>query len=337
MTKMYRTTGSKRISVILCDNKGKYLIVRTEDNSERNIEFPGFSEKNYEFPEEQREQLINQEFGKILGISVDSLSLIEVFTDWEYPLRHYIFLGNISNGVPAKIKYKNIYWKKLEEINEDELNIYGLQVYQKLAECSYCRELHSQKDKLDDFFDRFMIHDAGQLVIEAIKESDGNDSVSKVCTRYYLSHLRAIMVEDENRKKNSTIQNYLKLYKREDLAEEVDDLLQIQVADNMDLRALIKIVVDRQIAHYDAVSKEEIKFREDLERLFLAEGPAPLTQLVGYIEEFIVSLVMEMWFYAGELGVDISDTGTEFSASQGEYTDELLYKIQMLFVREIEE
>ena len=137
MTKMYRTTGSKRISVILCDNKGKYLIVRTEDNSERNIEFPGFSEKNYEFPEEQREQLINQEFGKILGISVDSLSLIEVFTDWEYPLRHYIFLGNISNGVPAKIKYKNIYWKKLEEINEDELNIYGLQVYQKLAECSY--------------------------------------------------------------------------------------------------------------------------------------------------------------------------------------------------------
>ena len=334
---MYRTTGSKRISVILCDNKGKYLIVRTEDDSERNVEFPGFLEKNYEFPEEKREQLINQELGKILGISVDSLSLIEVFTDWEYPLGHYIFLGNISNGVPAKIKYKNIYWKKLEEINEDELNIYGLQVYRKLSECSYCRELHSQKDKLDDFFDRFMLHDAGKLVIEAIKEADGNDSVSKVCTRYYLSHLRAIMVEDENRKKNSTIQNYLKLYKREDLAEKVEDLLQIQVADNMDLRALIKIVVDRQIAHYDAVSKEEIKFREDLERLFLAGGPAPLTQFVEYVEEFIVSLVMEMWFYAGELGVDISDTGTEFSASQEEYRDELLYKIQMLFVREIEE
>jgi hypothetical protein len=46
---------------------------------------------------------------------------------------------------------------------------------------------------------------------------------------------------------------------------------------------------------------------------------------------------MEMWFYAGELGVDISDTGTDFSISQGEYRDELLYKIQMLFVREVEE
>ena len=50
--------------------------------------------------------------------------LIEVFTDWEYPLGHYIFVGNISSGVSSKIKYKNIYWKKLEDIDDAELNIY---------------------------------------------------------------------------------------------------------------------------------------------------------------------------------------------------------------------
>ncbi len=335
MTKIYRTTGSKRISVIISDNKGKYLVVRTDNDSERSLEFPGFSEANYEFPEEQREDLINKEFGKILGITIDELVLIEVFTDWEYPLGHYIFVGNISSGVPAKIKYKNIYWKKLEDIDDTELNIYGLQVYQKLSECTYCRALHSKKDKLDDFFKKFMLHDAGMLVIEAINESSRNASVSKVCTRYYLSHLRAIMVEDENRKKNSTIQNYLKLYKREDLAEEVDDLLQIQVAENMVLWDLIKTIVDKQIAHYDAVSNEEIKFREQLENLFLEDGPVPLTQFVEYIEAFIVSLVMEMWFYAGELGVHISDTGLEVAIWQSRYREELLYKIQMLFVKEV--
>lgn len=336
MTKIYRTTGSKHISVIISDDKGKYLVVRNADDSERNLEFPGFSEKNYEFPEEQRESLINEELEKILGITIKQLALIEVFTEWEFPLGHYIFIGTISSGVPSKIKYKNIYWKKLEDIDINELNIYGLQVYQKLSECSYCRELHSKKDKLDDFFKRFMLHDAGMLVDEAIKEADGNASVSKVCTRYYLSHLRAIMVEDEKRKKNSTIQNYLKLYKRDDLAEEVDDLLQIQVADNMFLRDLIKTVVDRQIAHYDAVSDEEIKFREQLEMLFLEDGPVPLIRFAEYVEAFIVSLVMEMWFYAGELGVDISDTGSDFSAIHVQYREDLLSKIQMMFVKELE-
>lgn len=62
MTKIYRTTGSKRISVIISDNKGKYLVVRTDNDSERSLEFPGFSEANYDFPEEQRENLINKEF-----------------------------------------------------------------------------------------------------------------------------------------------------------------------------------------------------------------------------------------------------------------------------------
>lgn len=136
--------------------KGKYLVVRTDNDSERSLEFPGFSEANYDFPEEQRENLINKEFEKILGITIDELVLIEVFTDWEYPLGHYIYVGNISSGVPSEIKYKNIYWKKLEDIDDAELNIYGLQVYQKLSECTYCRALHSKKDKLDDFFDRYI-------------------------------------------------------------------------------------------------------------------------------------------------------------------------------------
>ncbi len=48
MTKIYRTTGSKRISVIISDNKGKYLVVRTDNDSERSLEFPGFSEAKFE-------------------------------------------------------------------------------------------------------------------------------------------------------------------------------------------------------------------------------------------------------------------------------------------------
>ena len=50
LTGMLRTTGSKRVSGIIQDKKGRYLIVERGDLAEEPIEFPSFSCKDAKFP-----------------------------------------------------------------------------------------------------------------------------------------------------------------------------------------------------------------------------------------------------------------------------------------------
>ena len=59
------------------------------------------------------------------------------------------------------------------------------------------------------------------------------------------------MIESETLKKNITVQNYLRLYNRDDLAEELDGLLQIEIKPSLSLKKMIKESVDKYIAHYD--------------------------------------------------------------------------------------
>ena len=47
---MVRTTGSKRVSVIIQDKKGRYLIAERAGVAEEPIEFPSFSCKEAKLP-----------------------------------------------------------------------------------------------------------------------------------------------------------------------------------------------------------------------------------------------------------------------------------------------
>jgi hypothetical protein len=81
--------------------------------------------------------------------------------------------------------------------------------------------------------------------------------------------LRALCIESPNLKSNYTAQNYLRLMKRDDLAEKIDNMLAEQFfsyRDNCDIRRAIKILADKYICHYDAFDDEELLWCEMIEK-----------------------------------------------------------------------
>lgn len=192
------------------------------------MEFPGIISKGYKMPENDT-FFVMEEVGKILGVQLESVKLIEIYYDDSIPWRHYIYRAEILLGNPSKIKYEKIIWKSFENIESGDFNLYGKQVYQKIAECTYCRKLCEKKAELDIFYDEYMAQDAGMLVSNVIKQAGDSEDIYKMAIRYYFSHLRAWLVESPNLKKNRTVQNYLLLYERQDLMTEVNQVLELHV------------------------------------------------------------------------------------------------------------
>lgn len=301
---MLRCTGSKRISIVVQDTKLKYLVVKAKKSE--GLEFPGFSESGNEMPADDIEY-VKQEISKIIGIFITSVKLIEIYFDDSIPWRHYIYRAEIKEGIPTKAVYEKLYWKSFDEIKNCEFNKYGLEVKQKIAECTYCRKLCDKKSDLDIFFDEYMSHDAGMLVSNVISQAGDSEDVYKMAIRYYFSHLRAWLVESPNLKNNRTVQNYLALYERQDLLAEVNQVLELNVTEEWTLRYLIKSYVDTNIAHYDKASEETKQIVEFCNSVFGKAGRFPLDEFVGIMESYMMSLLIEMWFYAGELGADIGN------------------------------
>lgn len=270
------------------------------------MEFPGIISKGYKMPEDDT-FFVMEEVGKILGVQLESVKLIEIYYDDSIPWRHYIYRAEILSGNPSKIKYEKIVWKSFENIESGDFNLYGKQVYQKIAECTYCRKLCEKKAELDIFYDEYMAQDAGMLVSNVIKQAGDSEDIYKMAIRYYFSHLRAWLVESPNLKKNRTVQNYLLLYERQDLMTEVNQVLELHVTEDWTLRYLIKSYVDTNIAHYDRSTEETKQIVTFCNSVFGKEGKFPIDQFVGIMESYMMSLVIEMWFYAGELGADIGN------------------------------
>lgn len=145
------------------------------------------------------------------------------------------------------------------------------------------------------------------LVSNVIKQAGDSEDIYKMAIRYYFSHLRAWLVESPNLKKNRTVQNYLLLYERQDLLTEVNQVLELHVTEDWTLRYLIKSYIDTNIAHYDRSTEETKQIVTFCNSVFGKEGKFPIDQFVGIMESYMMSLVIEMWFYAGELGADIGN------------------------------
>ena len=59
---------------------------------------------------------VMEEVGKILGVQLESVKLIEIYYDDSIPWRHYIYRAEILSGNPSKIKYEKIVWKSFESL-----------------------------------------------------------------------------------------------------------------------------------------------------------------------------------------------------------------------------
>ncbi len=315
LTGMLRTTGSKRVSVIIQDKKGRYLIAEKAGVEEEPIEFPSFSCKDAKLPEgDEGIKLVTEGIKEVIGIEIENPKLIETFFDDEYPFYHYIFRVEKYSGSPVKGYYDRIYWQKLDEIKCEGMSWIALQVYQKVSECAYCLKICDKKPEIDIFIQEYMSHDAGRMVSEILDSpaSDNKDAYN-MALRYYFSHLRAWLVESPNLKKNRTIQNFLIMYERQDLLDEVNAVLDLQVKESWTVRTLIRDFVDKNIAHYDQMKMETEQIISFCEQIFSKEGRYPLIEFVQDIEFYMMSLVLECWYYAGEMGSMISETTVDFA------------------------
>lgn len=133
-------------------------------------------------------------------------------------------------------------------------------------------------------------------------------------------------------KKNRTIQNYLVLYERQDLLTEVNRALDLVITEEWTLRYLIKSYVDTNIAHYDRATEETRHIVEFCNSVFGKEGKFPIDQFVGIMESYMMSLVIEMWFYAGELGADIGNSNPVMAIFMDVNRQELLEMMKKKFI-----
>lgn len=81
--------------------------------------------------------------------------------------------------------------------------------------------------------------------------------------------LRAMCIESPKLTKNYTAQTLLRIMKRDDLAQKIDDMLAEQFfsyRDNCDVKKALKIMADNYICHYDTFENDGIAWAEIIEK-----------------------------------------------------------------------
>lgn len=225
---------------------------------------------------------------------------------------HTIFTARLKAGNPRKKYYTKLLWLPINEIDIESLNLYGLQVFRKLDECTYCHFIHDRKNELDEFFKNFFTRQEENLaVLETLETTSGKDALYMLAFKQEMIHLRASLIENAKLKKNITIQNYFRLYGRTDLAERIDALFQTEVQHGLSFKELIKESVDKYIAHYDEPSSKNKDIYDYCVSVFSANGKLALKKFIPLLDGYIMALITEMWYDAGELGISMSDRSSE--------------------------
>ena len=302
-----------RFSLVIQNEKGELLLCETADSCNNKCEFPGGEFKTNELPPfEIFIKNIQDAIIKDIAIDICDLQKLEMFLCEEPFFIHTVFSARIFSGYPKAIKYKKVYWTPIENIDQTCLNVYGLQVMQKVSECGYCHFLRQRREEINAFFyNYFSKAEENLAILDTLKKARKNNSLYLVAFKQEMIHLRASLIENAKLEKNITIQNYLRLYGRVDLAEQVDQLLQMKVKEDLSLRAMIKTTVDKFIAHYDEPSEKDKEIYDFCVSLFALDGKIPLRDFVQSLNGYIMSLIVQMWYDAGELGVLMSERRIE--------------------------
>lgn len=326
-----------RISVVIQNSKGEYLICKCPLTTveEKSYEFAGGEILGIEIPYGNNLDIqVNKICYDKLGITVEDIHEMEIFWSEEIvPWIHVIYSAKIKSGNPEKRFYKKILWKSLDEMQVRNFNLYGYQVFVKLNECSYCRLIHCKKELIDEFFNNFFDTQEAYLgVLESLSDAEEGSTIYEMAFKQILLHLRASLIETESAQKNITVQNYFKLYERKDLADEVDSLLEINITPELTLREMIKESVDKYIAHYDKPTQKSREIFDMCKTILSPNGKFPLHELMKLLDTVIMSLITEMWYDAGELGVKMSERSYEkkavLRAHRYELEEQLMYKLK---------
>ena len=305
-----------RFSLVIKNNKNEYLICgypNTNPDAEE-YEFLGGDIDTETLPSfEDLKLQIADVIREKAGISIDEIQKYELYTLPGSTLWiHTIFTARIKSGNPQKIFYTKLVWVPIDKIEVKMLNIYGLQVYIKISECGYCKYIRDRKDQIEDFFYRYFTKVEENLaILETLELIDDKSPIWMIAFKQELTHLRAHLIEGSDQKKNITVQNYLRLYDRADLAVKIDLLLQTEIKENLSLRDAIKEVVDKHIAHYDKTSVDSDNIYRYCIQLFSDAGKIPLKEFIRLLDGYIMSLIIEMWYDAGELGITMSNRSPE--------------------------
>lgn len=319
-----------RFSLVI-ENEQKELLICEARDTDGNLafEFPG-GEIDTEVlpPFDEFLHTIQQGILEDVSIEIVDMERLEMYYR-EYPFFvHTIFTARIKSGNPEPIKYSGVRWALVEDIDIASLNAYGLHVIQKISECGYCHFLRQRKAEIDKFFgDYFSRAEENLAVLEALDESKQNDAIYMLAFKQEMVHLRASLIEKSTLKKSITIQNYFQLYGRDDFAQKVDSLLQTNVTAGLTLKEMIKTTVDKFIAHYDNPSDNDKAIYDYCYSLFSFGGKLPLRRFVDLLNGYIMSLVTQMWYDAGELGVSMSERRPEAQAVIAEFGEGILAEL----------
>lgn len=112
--------------------------------------------------------------------------------------------------------------------------------------------------------------------------------------------VRAILVENEKRTNNYTLQNYLHRHSRDDLVDKANQFIKQYINKKHTLRDALKIVVDKFTVHYDAMTKMNSDFEEEWDidsqftrLLFLSDikrtdsYPFTIPRIVAFVQSLV--------------------------------------------------
>lgn len=300
-----------KYSLIIKNRKNEMLICGNEDSY---YEFPGVLLFNDFSSEIDIQYFLELYIKNVIGITIDNIIHFETFYYFPNKFKsndldnvHCILLAKLKSGNPRKMCYKKMKWVNVGDLENYDFYSLEEQTLQKIGECSYCLNLMSRKNELDEFFHNYFEKSKKELnILESFNE-EITDSLEKLLIEKELVHLRAFLFENAKNKNNITIQNYFLTYRRNDLVDEINDFLSSNTAAGVTIRSLIKTAVDENIAHYDSASEESIKIYEWCLSAFSKNGVFPLNKFIPLINGYIMSLIVEMWYDAGEMGVLMSD------------------------------
>lgn len=221
---------------------------------------------------------------------------------------HVIIQAKTTSDNMKKGVFSKFLWVKICELDIDEFQLFGQQVVDKIKTCDYCKYIHNSKDTMDFYFkeilDRWMV---SHEIMNILAQNEPSTQVYKLAYNQFLVHIRAFFIENERNTQNITVQNYMRLYQREDLATVFDSFFNIKVSAEFSLRKIIRETVDKYIVHYDKPTEKSNEIYELSNRIFAIDGELPIQELFIYLNHLFAFSTVDMFYYAGELGAKMDE------------------------------
>lgn len=286
------------ISAVIEDRKGQILMCAVNNENNREVwVFPGTYASSEYSAICKLQEFCNLELN--IEIECERFFLRDIKSD------SFIRMGcnaKIVKGTIIKKNYKKTKWFSVCEIKELEIWDYDRVVAEKVATCEYCKYRFYNKEEIEEFDENMQNKMEVVTDLSKILDETSDDTMIKIVFERYLSHVRAMYIENSGKslKNNITIQNYLKVNKYEDLAQYIEDIFEIEINEGITLKKVIRECVDKYIAHYDKPSEETNYYYELCSKLIGKQGKIPLRDFMASLQYCTRMCLTVVWYESGE-------------------------------------